>query len=84
MSTQSPIDLSRAPIHLDDASGSSTLENFGFDGPAFEAYIEAHCSEESPGRLVMVETTPVTWSTWECHPLGDESRVLLQDSSRYA
>ena len=73
------IDLSKSPIHLPSDSKASAviLENFGFDGPAFEAYIDAHCSDDQPGRIVMIETSPVDWPIWECHPLGDELVIIL-------
>ena len=36
-----PIDLSKAPIHLDSIAAATptakVLEDFGYDGPAFEA-----------------------------------------------
>ena len=62
-----PIDITRNPIHLpDDArSGAFALEDFNFDGPSFEAYVDTHCSAEAPGRLMMIESTPVNWPSWE-------------------
>ena len=31
----------------------------------------------------MVETTPVDWSTWECHPLGDEIVIILEGEGEF-
>ena len=70
-----PFDLGSSPIHLGvDARGESAavpLRDLGFDGPAFEAYIDAHCEPDAPGRLIMVESTPKDWPAWECHTEGD-------------
>ena len=82
MSTAEPIDLGKTPIHLPTPAGAGTnaqvLTDFSFDGPSFEGYITTLCSDEQPGRLIMVEVTPVDWATWECHPLGDEIVIVLE------
>ena len=31
----------------------------------------------------MVESTPVDWATWECHPLGDEIVVVLKGKGTF-
>ena len=73
-----PFDLATTPIHLPGATSSAVpLPGFGFDGPSFEAYIEEHCSDADPGRLVMIETTAESWPTWECHPVGAELVIVL-------
>ncbi len=80
-SDRGPFDLARTPIHLGsigrDASPALPLLDFGFDGPSFGAYVEAHTSDAEPGRLVMVEETPTDWPGWECHTLGDELVIVL-------
>ena len=73
-----PFDLSRQPIHLGDDHAAFALEDFGFDGPAFEGYVAEHTDETSPGRLMMVEASPETWPTWECHPHGAEIVHILE------
>ena len=77
-----PFDLSKTPIHLGSTAGADhpavPLFDFGFDGPAFEAYIAEHCTPDAPGRLVMVESTPTNWGSWECHPEGDEIVIVLE------
>lgn len=77
-----PFDLSKSPIHLDSRAGGShsavPLPGFGFDGPAFEDYIAKHCAPDAPGRLVMVEVSPVDWPMWECHREGDELVIVLE------
>jgi len=87
MTTTGPIDLSNHPIHLgtigDEATSAVLLEDFTFDGPGFEAYIARHCSTDAPGRLVMVETTPQDWATWERHPLGDEIVIVLEGAGTF-
>ncbi len=76
-----PFDLSRTPIHIGTSPGSSSPTipqlDFTFDGPSFERYIAAHCTSDAPGRLLMVETTPTNWGTWERHPQGDEIVIVL-------
>jgi mannose-6-phosphate isomerase-like protein (cupin superfamily) len=73
-----PLDLSRTPIHLAaDVRCVVPLPGFGFDPPAFERYVAEHCPPGAPGRLMMVETTPKDWPSWECHPAGDEIVVVL-------
>ena len=83
MSAQDPINLNRTPIHLDQSSGTLLLQDFNFDGPSFEAYIAAHCSESAPGRLVMIESTAEDWKTWERHPLGDEIVIVLEGAGDF-
>lgn len=77
-----PFDLSRTPIHLGSQVGEGhpalPLPGFGFDPPAFEAYVTAHCTPAAPGRLILVETTPRAWPRWECHPAGDEIVIVLE------
>lgn len=82
-----PFDLSKSPIHLDSQVGASKpaipLHGFGFNGPAFEAYMAAHCSPEAPGRLVMIETSPTDWPAWECHSEGDELVIVLEGEAEF-
>jgi mannose-6-phosphate isomerase-like protein (cupin superfamily) len=77
-----PFDLSKSPIHLDSRAGGHhaavPLAGFGFDGPSFEDYIAKHCAPGAPGRLVMVEASPVSWPVWECHGEGDELVIILE------
>jgi len=81
-----PFDLGVTPIHLDSVNETENpavaLEGFGFDGPAFEAYISKHCVQ-GPGRLVMIETTPSNWMHWECHTLGDELVIVLEGKANF-
>ena len=77
-----PFDLSETPIHLgsvvDAENPAVPLSGFGFDVPAFEAYIAEHCAPGAPGHLIMVESTPADWGTWECHTEGDEVVIVLE------
>ena len=79
------IDLSKSPIHLptDSKEAATVLADFGFDGPAFETYIETHCSDAAPGRIIMVESSAADWPTWECHPLGDEIVIVLSGAGEF-
>lgn len=74
-----PIDLAKTPVHLSTVKDKpfEVLEGFNFDGPSFESYLADKCTENEPGCLVMEETSPDSWSTWECHPVGDELVIVL-------
>ncbi len=80
-------DLSRSPIHISTpAAGQSSsfpINNFGFNGPAFETYMATHCTDVDPGRLIMIESSPVDWGAWECHQLGDEIVVILEGEAEF-
>jgi len=82
-----PFDLSSTPIHLGSEAGGEDsavpLPGFGFDPPAFESYIAEHCKPGAPGRLVMVETTPSDWRSWECHSEGDEIVIVLEGKGEF-
>lgn len=86
-SGRGPFDLARTPIHLGSigrgASAPLPLSEFGFDGPSFGAYVEAHTSDQQPGRLVMVEETPTDWPAWECHTLGEELVIVLAGKATF-
>jgi quercetin dioxygenase-like cupin family protein len=77
-----PYDLNETPIHIGSEVGADNpavpLPGFGFDGPAFEAYIAKHCAPGAPGRLIMIESTPANWGAWECHAEGDEIVIVLE------
>jgi mannose-6-phosphate isomerase-like protein (cupin superfamily) len=81
-SPNGPFDLSKTPIHLGTRGGAESpavpLDGFGFDPEAFMAYIGEHCEAGAPGRLVMVETTPADWTTWERHTEGAEIVIILE------
>ncbi len=78
-----PFDLSKSPIHLNTNAPAVPIENFGFNGPAFEAYIAKHCAPGAPGRLIMIETTPKDWPAWECHREGDEIVIVLEGEGEF-
>lgn len=82
-----PFDLSKSPIHLGSRVGADNpavpLHGFGFDGPAFEAYMAAHCTQDAPGRLVMIETSPTDWPAWECHHEGEELVIVLEGEAEF-
>ena len=77
MPEQQPLDLAKTPIHL-QGSEALAVNNFNFDGPSFEAYVDTYCSESEPGQMMMIEITPEDWTTWECHPQGAEIVHILQ------
>jgi len=77
-----PFDLSKSPIHLGNKS-TAVQQDFGFDGPSFEAYIKAHSTEAEPGRLAMIEESPEDWGAWECHTCGDELVIVLEGTGTF-
>ena len=80
-----PIQLDRTPVHLSTRSSESfqPLEGFNFDGESFQGYISRLCSADDPGCLVMIESSPVSWGTWEVHPDGDELVVILSGAGTF-
>jgi uncharacterized cupin superfamily protein len=87
MSEHGPIDLSRTPVHLpsiaDDAPPAQALPWFAFDEPSFGKYVQEHCSAASPGRLLMVETSPSDWPSWERHTEGDEIVIIVEGTGTF-
>lgn len=83
----SPIDLASTPIHMSGiqkgAHPSVVLEDFNFDGASFAQYIQSYCSSESPGRIVMIESSPADWTTWERHTQGEEIVVVLSGAGEF-
>ena len=81
-----PFDLGKTPIHMPALAGDhafEALEWFKFDGPSFGRYVENHCSNEAPGRLVMIETMTTDWPTWERHTEGDELVIVLDGAGTF-
>jgi len=76
------IDLAVSPVHI--SNGPSAIQhNFSFDGPGFESYVAAHCTQDNPGRLVMIEESPTDWGAWECHNDGDELVIVIAGSGTF-
>ena len=77
-----PFDLAQSPIHLPSRVAPDApavpLHGFGFEPAAFYAYTAKHCAPGEPGRLVMIERSPVDWNAWECHAEGDELVIVLE------
>jgi quercetin dioxygenase-like cupin family protein len=82
-----PIDLAATPVHLSgihkNADPSVVLEGFNFDGESFGQYIARYSSDESPGRIVMIESSPADWTTWERHTQGEEIVVVLSGAGEF-
>ena len=79
-----PINLAKTPIHIPSTNESfMPLDWFKFDGPSFGKYVTEICTAEEPGRLVMIETTPTDWPTWERHMDGDELVIVLEGSGTF-
>lgn len=82
-----PIDLSKTPIHIGSVAVGGVpfqaVDGFLFDGPSFGNYIADHCTGNEPGRLVMIETTPEDWATWERHTQGDEIVIVLDGAGTF-
>tara|TARA_R110002073_G_scaffold260113_2_gene423081 strand:+ start:608 stop:964 length:357 start_codon:yes stop_codon:yes gene_type:complete len=67
---------------MDSEGPAVPLHEFGFDGPSFGAYIGTHCAQD-PARIVMVETSPATWTHWERHTLADEIVIVLEGEADF-
>lgn len=87
MPSTSSIDLSKTPVHLPASSKKDdafkVLNWFKFDGESFGRYVGEICSEDDPGRLVMIETMVSDWPTWERHTKGDELVIVLSGSGTF-
>jgi len=63
------IDLRSEPLHISsidrNAYPAVVLEAFNFDALSFMQYIDRYCSEEQPGRIMMIEASPHDWDSWE-------------------
>lgn len=59
------------------------IEGFGFDGASFAAYAAKHCTPDAPGRLIMVEKSPMDWKYWECHNGGDEVVIVIEGRGEF-
>jgi mannose-6-phosphate isomerase-like protein (cupin superfamily) len=76
MSSVGPFSLDTDPVHLSGALRNVPIEGFDFTPDAFMAYIGAHCSDDDPGRIAMIEHSPEPWGAWECHHDGDELVIV--------
>ena len=77
-----PYLLRETPIHLGTRS-ALPVKGFGYDAPSFERYADAHTTEDEPGRLMMVESSPTDWGMWECHTLGDEVVHIVEGRAEF-
>lgn len=74
--SEGAVRLDRTPIHLGVKAKASVVEGFTFDGAGFEAYMKRYCGDD-PGRIVMIERSPESWKSWECHPAGEEIVIAI-------
>ncbi|MEE4284179.1 MAG: cupin domain-containing protein [Pseudomonadales bacterium] len=81
------IDLRSKPLHISsigkNAEPAVVLEDFNFDGASFEQYIDHHCSEQQPGRIMMIEASPRNWDSWERHTQGEEIVIVLSGKGEF-
>ena len=77
------IQLSTTPVHFAAGGGATTIGDFTFDPPGFEAYISVRTTAEDPGRLVFVEHSAESWGMWECHPAGDEMVIVISGVAQF-
>ena len=72
------VDLTGTPLHLGLGGGAAVVSGFAWDADVLEAYGKATAGDGPDGRLVMLyDGEPGSWSTWECHPAGDEVVICL-------
>ena len=78
-----PIDSGKSPVHIgSNQQPAVPMADFAFNQSSFESYIAKFCADD-PGRLIMVETTPSNWASWECHPAGDEVVIVLEGEGQF-
>jgi uncharacterized cupin superfamily protein len=70
-------DLSQVYVHLGLGARAQTLPDFDWSKEYLDRYEAEHAADGDDGRLVMIGPAERTWTTWECHPAGDELVVLL-------
>jgi mannose-6-phosphate isomerase-like protein (cupin superfamily) len=72
------VDLTDTPLHLGAGGSAAVVAGFGWEPEVLKAYSEATAADGPDGRLVMLyDDGPGSWSTWECHPAGDEVVICL-------
>ena len=81
------IDLRSEPLHLSsidkNADPAVVLEAFKFDESSFTHYMEQYCSDEQPGRIMMIEASPHNWDSWERHTQGEEIVIVLSGTGEF-
>ncbi len=79
-----PLKLSRTPVHISSSNQPfKPLDWFAYDGPSFGRYVSELCTDDNPGLLVMEETMPGDWPSWERHPQGDEMVIILSGAGTF-
>lgn len=76
-----PIDLATTYVHLGLGATVEVLRDFSWNEDALRTYEDRHAGDGDDGRLVMIGSNDSDWTTWECHPAGDELVVLLSGSA---
>jgi quercetin dioxygenase-like cupin family protein len=71
------IDLLTIPVHLGLGSRAMPVEGFTWQPEALESYSAAVAADGAEGRMVMIFDGDGPWTSWECHPEGDELVVCL-------
>jgi uncharacterized cupin superfamily protein len=72
-----PFDFRTTPIHLGLGATATPLEDFSWSPERMAAYAEMAAPDGQEGRLVLLDETTETWTSWERHPAGEEVVALL-------
>ncbi len=78
-----PFSLDADPVHLAGSLRATPVEGFDFTPGSFMAYMAAHCTDDDPGRIAMVEHSPVSWGAWERHTAGDELVIVISGVAQF-
>ena len=66
-----------AVLHLGLGARATPLHDFTWDPAYLQSYMERFASDGDEGRLVGLFHQTESWSSWECHPAGEEIVLLL-------
>ena len=66
------IDIRTTPIHLGPGGTARPIEGFDWSPERLGAYARETEADGPDGRMVMMFHMDESWTSWECHPAGDE------------
>jgi mannose-6-phosphate isomerase-like protein (cupin superfamily) len=77
------IDITAVPIHLGRPGTARAVDGFAWSEEALAAYDRSTREDGPDGRLVMMTHMTGSWTTWECHPAGDEVVIACTGTHRF-
>ncbi len=70
-------DLSKTFVHLGDGASAAAVADFAWTEEFLTHYEHTFDTGAEAGRLVCISPQAATWTSWECHPEGEELVVCL-------